>query len=139
MTWLFDTNALSESGRAAPDVGFMDWLQAVETGEIRLSVLSLGEVKRGIDLLPPSRRKSNLEAYYAVIGVRFSDQILVVDLPIVERWATLSADLRSRGLVIGVVDEVIAATALHHDLVLVTRNTRHFEPTGCRLLSPWAA
>lgn len=68
----------------------------------------------------------------------FGERILPVNIKVARRWANVSPSLRAAGAVIGVVDELIAATALAHGLTLVTRNVRHFEPTGCKLLSPWS-
>lgn len=67
----------------------------------------------------------------------FADRTLPIDEPVASAWAELSVALRRSGQVVGAVDELIAATALANDLTVVTRNVRHFEPTGCRLICPW--
>jgi predicted nucleic acid-binding protein len=139
LTYLLDTNAISEPGRTNPDPAYARWFGGLETSEIRLSAISVGELRRGVALLDPGERRGRVESLYANIIVRFSAQILPVDIAVAETWGSLSARLKRTGMVIGAPDELIAATALAHGLTLVTRNSRHFEPCGCDLLSPWSS
>lgn len=139
MSFLLDTNAVSEAGRAAPDPGFMSWLSEVDGARLYLSAITLGELRRGIALIEDPVRRQRLEGLNANILLRFGGQILAVDELVARTWGDLSARLKRSGRVIGALDEMIAATALAHDLTLVTRNMRHFEETGCALASPWRA
>lgn len=139
MSYLLDTNAVSEPGRASPDRGFMRWYSGVDTDGLFLSALTVGELRKGIALIPPGERRRTLERLNAAVSQRFADQVLPVDSRVAEAWGELSATLRRAGVVVGAVDELIAATALVHGLVLVTRNASHFHSTGCQLLSPWSA
>jgi predicted nucleic acid-binding protein len=105
-----------------------------------LSVMTIGEIRKGIDLLPVSQKRSGLQTWLE-IDVRswFAGRILPVTEAIAERWGHLSATAKQRGIAVAVVDGVIAATALEHGLTLVTRNVRDFATLGVVLLNPWEA
>ena len=135
--FLLDTNAVSEPSRARPDSGYMDWLRSVDEDRLRYSVLTVAEVRRGALQLPTGRKRQNIEAALAELLDEYEDDILPVDLSVAEAWAKIAAHHRAIGRVVGTADELIAATALVHDLTVVTLNTKHFEHTGCRLHSPW--
>lgn len=145
MKFLLDTNALSEALKTRPDTGFMAWLESVGSPDdefddrLCVSVLTIGEMRRGTLKLEVGERRDVLAARVDGIIEDFSDRLIAVDLAVIERWAALAEDYRRRGITVGLVDELIAATALVHNLVLVTRNIRHFEHSGCKLLSPWSA
>lgn len=139
MSFLLDTNAVSEPGRVTPDPGFLSWLSDVDGAQLYLSVITLGELRRGIALIEEPARRQGLEGLNAHILLRFGGQVLPVDDHVARVWGDLSARLKRSGRVIGALDEMIAATALAHGLTLVTRNTRHFEGTGCAMISPWRA
>lgn len=138
MSFLLDTNALSEPGRARPDPAFMRWYMSLDALEFRLSAISVGELRRGVSLLPAGEARRSLEVLYANIIHRFAAQVIAIDASVAEAWGELSARLRRADHVIGAPDELIAATAIAHGLVLVTRNQRHFQSCGCELLSPWS-
>lgn len=137
MKFLLDTNAVSEPGRRAPNAPFLRWFDSVGDEDLHLSVVTIGELRRGVALMPPGRSKDALTGGNADIIRRFGDRVLAIDLMVAEVWGELSATLRRAGRVFGIADELIAATALAHGLTLVTRNIRHFEPTGCAVASPW--
>lgn len=130
MKYLLDTNAISETLKSRPDEGFLDWLDTVVSppedldDTLYVSVLSLAEMRRGALKLAPED---------------YNDRLLAVDLAVGERWAVLAEHYKRNGITVGLIDELIAATAHVHGLTLVTRNLRHFEHSGCRLLSPWSA
>ena len=137
MNYLLDTNAVSEPGRLRPDSGFVAWFSAVEEGELYVSAITVGEIRRGVSRLDPGPQRSRVEGEYLAV-LAFGDRILPVDVPLARAWGDLSARLMRLGKPAGAADELIAATAVLHGLTLVTRNVKHFEPTGCRILSPWA-
>ena len=139
MKYLLDTNAVSEPRRAAPDRGYLDWLSAQAPDDLAISALTFGELKRGVSALAPGRRRTDLEAWLTEGLVSFGDRILAVDLSVASVWASVAAHHRSMGRAVGVIDELIAATALAHGLTVVTRNARDFEGSGCDLLVPWSA
>ena len=144
MKFLLDTNAVSETLRSRPDRGFMDWFNSVGSPEddfddrLHLSVLTIGEMRRGALRLDPDPRATILQDRIAGIIAEYDDRLIPVDLAVVERWARLAEVYRTSGVTVGITDELLAATALVHDLTIVTRNVRHFEHSGCRLLSPWS-
>lgn len=137
--YLLDTNAISEPKRARPDAGVVRWLNDQLLTDLYLSVLTIGELRRGIIRLEPGRRRDDLDFWLAQLVLRFSDRILPVDLEVTERWAALAEAQRAAGRNADMTDELIAATAHVHGLAVVTRNLRHFEHSGCRVVSPWTS
>lgn len=136
--YLLDTNAISEPKRARPDPAVVAWMGDQLPTDLHLSVVSVGELRRGIIRLEPGRRRDDLDYWLAQLILRFDDRILPVDLDVTERWASLAEAQRAAGRSADMTDELIAATAHVHGLTIVTRNVRHFEHSGCRLLSPWS-
>lgn len=137
MTWLIDTNVISEvrkGPRCHP--GVAAWWAGVEDRDLFLSALTLGEIRRGIEQV--RRRDSTkavaLEAWLTEIASAFGPRVLGVDLPVAEAWGRMLA-MRS----VPIVDALLAATAGVHGLVLVTRNTTDVAGLGVRVLDPFAA
>jgi toxin FitB len=128
----------SELTREQPDSRVAAFLQRTEKEKMFLSVMTLGEICRGVATLPPSQKRASLEAWLAVdVRSWFAGRILPVTEEIAERWGHLAAAGKQRGTPLAIVDGVIAATALHHDLTIVTRNIRDFTSLGVDLLNPW--
>jgi toxin FitB len=100
--------------------------------------MAIGEIRKGIDLLPVSQKRTGCRIG-STLTVRawFAGRILPVTETIAERWGQLAAAAQNQGVTLAVVDGVIAATALEHDLTLVTRNTKHFTKLGVSLINPW--
>jgi len=136
--FLLDTNAISEPKRARPDPGVVAWLNDQLLSDLHLSVITVGELRRGIVRLEPGRRRDDLDFWLAELILRFNGRILPVDLTVTERWASLAEAQWAAGHTSEMTDELIAATAHVHGLTVVTRNLRHFEPSGCRVFSPWS-
>jgi toxin FitB len=137
LSFLLDTNAFSAIVRTGGDPHVEAWLSGVDEDDLFISALTVGEIRRGLALLPPGRRKRDLSAATDRLISEYRERVLPIDETIARRWGDLSANYREGGIVVGVVDELIAATALAHNLVLITRNVRHFERSGCPLLNPW--
>jgi len=135
--FLLDTNVISEPKRARPDEGVIAWLSDQLLSDLHISVITVGELRRGIVRLESGRRRDDLDFWLADLVLRYGERILPVDLDVTERWAALAEAARSAGRPSEMTDELIAATAHVHGLTIVTRNVRHFEHTGCRVLSPW--
>lgn len=135
--FLLDTNVISEPKRARPDEGVIAWVGDQLLSDLHISVITVGELRRGIVRLEPGRRRDDLDFWLADLILRYGERILPVDLDVTERWAALAEAARTAGRPSEMTDELIAATAHVHGLTIVTRNVRHFEPTGCRVLSPW--
>ncbi|WP_395945247.1 type II toxin-antitoxin system VapC family toxin [Brevundimonas sp.] len=136
--FLLDTNAISEPKRARPDPGLIRWLADQLLSDLHLSVITVGELRRGIVRLEPGRRRDDLDFWLSDLILRYDQRILPVDLDVTERWASMAESHRAAGRTSEMTDELIAATAHVHGLTIITRNTRHFEHSGCRLLSPWS-
>jgi toxin FitB len=133
--YLLDTNVISEMRRARPHGAVVAWLQGVAGSELRISAVSLGEIQMGIEKLRPSDdvKASEIEAWLDQVSASYN--VLSMDAPIFRRWARLM-HRRSDALL---EDAMIAATALVHDLTVVTRNVRDFSLFGVRTLNPFEA
>lgn len=133
--FLLDTVIISELRKAKPDAGVMRWISKQEDDQLHLSVVTLGEIERGIE----KRRKADpafadtLAIWLENLTRLYSDRILPVTPGVARRWGRLSAQLGHDG-----ADLLIAATALTHGLSVVTRNTSHFGPTGVDVINPFS-
>ncbi|MCX6591841.1 MAG: type II toxin-antitoxin system VapC family toxin [Acidobacteria bacterium] len=139
MGFLLDTNLISEFIKPLPEAAVMDWLNAQPESGLFLSVLTMGEVLEGIEVLPAGRRRWQLDTWYRTeLAVRFAHRTLDVDLAVCEQWSRCTAMRARRGRPLPIVDGLLAATALHHGLGLVTRNERDFEGLGLTVVNPWS-
>jgi predicted nucleic acid-binding protein len=134
---LLDTCVIAEYKKPAPDVKVMNWLAAQIEESLFLSVLTIGEIEKGIARLPASKRKQTLETFLESLVTRFDRRILDLDTRTLRRWGALTAMLEKKGRVLPIVDSLLAATALEHDLTIITRNTGDFAGTGARVLNIW--
>lgn len=138
MSYLLDTNAISEWVKPRPDPGVIRWLDEVDEDRTFLSVITLGELRKGVDRLAPGRRRQRLEQWLTgELPGRFGDRLLPVDAEVAVEWGRLLAAEEHAGTATGGIDALIAATAKVHGLQLVTRNVAHFRDAGVGLLSPW--
>ena len=135
MTYLVDANVLSEATKATPAARVVAWLRQNEP-EIAIDPVILGEIRFGIHLLPAGRRRRRLERWFKQGVARLTCLPWGAETGL--RWAKLLADLRAAGKAIPIKDSLIAATALVHKLVVVTRNTRDFRDAGVKVLDPFA-
>jgi predicted nucleic acid-binding protein len=138
--YLVDTNIPSELTRQQPDARVADFIRQAGKENLFLSVMTIGEICKGIDLLPVSQKRTTLE-HWLTVDVRawFAGRILPVTEAIAERWGHLAATARKQGVTLAVVDGVLAATAIENDLTLVTRNTKDYSALGVSLLNPWTS
>ena len=135
--FLLDTNVISELVRPRPEPKVKTWIDATNENLLYLSVLTLGEIRKGIMLLNNAPRRVALEAWLdSDLVLRFAGRILPIDQSVADRWGRLAALPGSRSPV-PVIDGLLAATALHHNLTLVTRNTKDVTRTGVPLFDPW--
>lgn len=139
MSFLLDTNVLSEIRRPQPDQQVLTWLDQVDEDRTYLSVITIAEIGRGVALMDEGRRRNELAQWLELdLPARFGDRILPVDTQIALIWGKLLASTRKEGIGLSVMDGWIAATAIALQLVLVTRNTRDFENLPLILLDPWS-
>jgi predicted nucleic acid-binding protein len=138
VAYLLDTCVLSEVWKPAPNAGVISWLSDSIEDELFLSVLTLGELRKGLDRLPSGKRRDRLVTDYGTLRSRFSSRLLPVTAAIAERWGTLAATAAREGGHLHVVDGLLAATALVADLTVVTRNVGDFERTAVPLIDPFS-
>lgn len=136
--YLLDTCVFSDLVSRHPTPSVVEWFDAVEDERLFLSVVTIGEIKRGIDRLPVSGRRTELEAWLEKdLLDQFQGRILPIGVDIMLMWGKLNSDLESLGKKMPAIDSIIAATAIQHKLKLVTRNLRDFEAAGIKLINPW--
>lgn len=136
--FLLDTNIPSEMTRPYPQSSVTQWLDDADDHQLYFSVISLGEILKGITVLPVSKRRGELQQWLdETLRPWFEDRILPVNEPIAERWGLLAGQCKLKGRPLNVADGFIAATALEHDLIVVTRNVRDFEGLGVDVLNSW--
>lgn len=136
--YLLDTNCISEVINHRPEPRVVDWLKATDEVLLYLSVLTLGEIRKGAAVLPQSKRRTRLETWLELdLHVRFSGRILGIDAEIADRWGLLTAQAQHKGRPLAAVDGLLAATALHHNLTIVSRNVSDFSATHVAVLNPW--
>lgn len=138
MTYLLDTNVVSEWVKPHPHPRVVAWLHDVDEEQVFLSVATLAEIRRGIELLPSGKRRDSLASWLTGdLPSRFEGRVLDIDGPIAESWGKVMAYSQKTGRHVGAMDAFFAATAVVHRLTLVTRNIRDFEGLGIGLLNPW--
>lgn len=139
--FLLDTNCISEMVvRPQPDPRVVEWMGSADETLLYLSVLTLGEVRKGLALLPQSKRRTRLEGWLEVeLQARFAGRILGIDTTVADRWGLLAAEAKSTGKTLSVIDGLLAATALHHNLTIVSRNVSDFAACHVAVLNPWRA
>jgi len=136
--FLLDTNVISELVKSNPDSGVTQWIEATDEGLMYLSVLTLGEIRKGITSLPEAKRRIAFEAWLdRDLVLRFSGRILPIDQAIADRWGRLARSPAARKSPLPVIDGLLAATALQYDLIFVTRDTRHLATTRTAFFDPW--
>jgi predicted nucleic acid-binding protein len=136
--YLLDTNCVSELVRVKPEPHVVEWMDATDEALLYLSVLTLGEIRKGLAGLSQGRRRTQLETWLDVeLQARFAGRILAIDASVADRWGLLAAQAKSRGISLPIVDGLLAATALHYNLTVVTRNSSDFRNAQVQVLNPW--
>ncbi len=135
MSYLIDTNVLSELRRQRADARVAAWMRARPRQSLYLSVLSLGEIRKGIEGVADAAFRQTLADWLEVeLPTYFIGRLLDIDPQVADRWGRVQA---SAARTLPVIDGLLAATALQHDLTLVTRNTKDFEGLGVQIVNPW--
>ncbi|MGA9508246.1 MAG: type II toxin-antitoxin system VapC family toxin [Candidatus Sulfotelmatobacter sp.] len=136
--FLLDTNCISELVRPRPEPRVLRWIDAADESLLFLSVLTLGEIRKGIAGLPQSRRRTHLESWFELdLRSRFAGRTLSIDYAVADGWALLAAEARRKRTFLSAIDGLLAATALEHNLTIVSRNVDDFANTPVPILNPW--
>lgn len=135
MSYLIDTNVLSELRRKDPNPSVVNWVTNRPPSILYLSVLTLGEIRKGVEALADSTRKRELTDWLeADLPHFFAGRMLSIDVRVADRWGQIMA---AAGRPLPAIDSLLAATALHHGLSLVTRNSKDFQYQGLDVINPW--
>jgi predicted nucleic acid-binding protein len=128
---------LAELVKPRPHAGVLTWFDAQEAEALHLSALTVGEIEKGVALLQAGRRRTSLRTWLGTLSSTYAARVLPVDAAVASTWGRMCAVAEQSGRHLSVVDGLIAATAIHHGLTVVTRNTKDFAPTGASLIDPW--
>jgi toxin FitB len=135
MRYLLDTCAISELVAKRP---IIDWIDSIDPEAVHLSVITIGEIRKGIEKLPDSKRKLMLQEWLVgELFVRFNDRILSIDFDVILVWGQMIGRLELRGKKMAAMDSLIAAIALSGNLTLVTRNEDDFKHADIHIVNPW--
>lgn len=137
MSFLIDTNVISEAVRPRPNQAVLNWIASQEKSRLNLSAVTVGEVRRGIERLQSGAKKAHLQNWLEELRFKFSGRILPLTEETFSIWGKMFVGFENKGLVRPVLDSLMEATALEHDLILVTRNARNFQDSSVTILNPW--
>jgi len=135
MSYLLDTNVVSETIRRQQNKLVIEWLEQIPADALYVSVLTLGEIRKGIERLADKKRREKLRLWLEhELPAWFEGRMLPIDFAVADRWGRLLAEV---GRSVPTIDSLLAATALYHELRLVTRNAVDFDYPGLELINPW--
>ena len=137
MNYLLDTNVLAEFKKKQPSAKVIDWLNAQIEESLFISVVTVGEIQKGIAALPVSKRRTALAEWLEELIYRYDKRILPLDVKVLRQWGEITGKLEKKGRVLPLMDSLIAATAITYQMTIVTRNTVDFEKTGAPVLDVW--
>jgi len=138
MNYVLDTNVISELISKQPNKKVVEWLDRLDPNTIYLSVITIGEIRKGIEKLPPSKRRETVREWLeADLLLRFQGRILEITTEVMLVWGELAGRLENEGRPITAIDSLIAAIALQGNYCLVTRNEHDFQHTGVTIINPW--
>jgi len=138
VNYLLDTCLLSELRKPEPDAGVVAWIADIDETRLFISVLSLGEIQKGVAKLENGRRRNALQHWLEQdLLCRFAQRVLPFELDMALEWGLVSAASESRGRPAPVIDALLAVTAIAHNLTLVTRNDKDFSDFPVKVLNPW--
>lgn len=139
MSFLLDTNVVSEWAKPRPNIGVVAWLADVDEDRVFISTVTLAELRYGIARLEDGRRRRRLDEWLRhELPARFEGRVLPVDRSVADVWGDVVARREAQGQPMGVMDAFIAATAKVHELTLVTRNTSDFKASLKAIINPWS-
>ena len=137
MNYLVDTNVLSELAKPLPADGVLAWFHANQS-HLYVSSVSIGEIRKGLELMPAGRRKESLKAWFKAICDTMEGRILSFNTATAHVWGQMVGSLEKKGIQLPTIDSQLVATAQRNKLTMVTRNVADFQNTGVKLLNPFA-
>lgn len=138
MAYLLDTCTISEMVSVKPNAKVLRWFECQTEKTLYLSIITIGEIEKGIYGLAHSKRRLRLETWLLdELAPSFQNRLLGIDRKLMTAWAKMIAELKTKGMNRQSFDSVIEATALHHQLILVTRNVKNFQNSQVTILNPW--
>lgn len=138
MRYLLDTNVVSELIARRPEERVVQWIDNVDPNGVFISVITIGEIRKGMEKLPPSPRKDDVQRWLAEdLLIRFGNRVLALEVEAMLVWGSLTARLETEGGEMPAMDALLAAQALRDDLCLVTRNENDFKHSRIEVFNPW--
>jgi predicted nucleic acid-binding protein len=138
LNYLIDTNIISEIISKQPNKQVLDFFNHISDTNIYLSVITIGEIRYGIDRLVASKRKIQLEEWFQDLLQKYQHNIITIDINSMLIWADINATNKSQGITLSIMDSLIASSALSHNLTLVTRNTKDFyNISSLKIINPF--
>ena len=138
MAYLLDTCAISEMVAVKPNPNVLSWFESQNEKTLFLSIITIGEIEKEIYQLPASKKRTLLETWpFDELVPGFHGRVLEINRKLMTTWAKMTADLKTKGIIRPSFDSLIEATALHHQLILVTRNVKNFQNSQVTILNPW--
>ena len=138
MAYLLDTCAISEMISAKPTSSVLDWFESQSEHSLFLSIITVGEIEKGIYQLPQGERRRRLEIwFFDQVSPSFQGRVFNIDRKLITTWAKMISELKTKGMIRSSLDSLIEATAIHHQLILVTRNVKNFQNSQVTILNPW--
>jgi len=139
MKFLLDTCVISELTKKESHQKVIQWIQDTHESDLYLSVLTLGEIQKGITKLPESKKKNNLQEWLENdLPQRFEGRILTVSIAVAKKWGEVEGETEKKGKKMPAIDSLMAATGIVNNLTVVTRNTEDLKRSGVKLLNPWS-
>lgn len=138
MNYLLDTCVLSELIKPKPNLNVVKWISGIDERYLYISVLTIGEIHKGIEKLPESKKKDSLHKWVDFdLKERFNNKIFNIDIHVATTWGKVQAQSELTGQTLPTIDGLIACTGITHDLTIATRNIKDMKPSGVALINPW--
>ncbi|MCK4391089.1 MAG: type II toxin-antitoxin system VapC family toxin [Desulfobacterales bacterium] len=137
MKYLLDTCVISELVKPAPNRNVIDWLNQTPSETVFLTMITIGEVRKGLTKLPDCKRKERLTVWLDTLSREYEERILLICLLVADNWGVIQGDAEKVGTPMSSIDGLLAATAYTHNLTLVTRNESDFAPGKVPMINPW--